>query len=206
MPKHASAATPAGAARGGAAWHQRGPARDAHGALAVGDVVGFAGNGHDRLVGRGDGPCGLLGLGHGVARVHAFARALATCQRDDLRGVAADDGRAQGQEALDGVAAEGGGVVGHRIQHPGDACLAGGVRGQQHAFQPGRRQRADIDDHRAGDLCELRRVVRGVHHGGRRAHRQQHVGREVHGDEIGQALHQRGVAAAGRIQVLRRPG
>ncbi|KAG0773237.1 hypothetical protein G6F22_015044 [Rhizopus arrhizus] len=45
-----------GAARGGDAWHQRGPARDAHGALAVGDVVGFAGNGHDRLVGRGDGP------------------------------------------------------------------------------------------------------------------------------------------------------
>ena len=45
-------------------------------------------------------------------------------------------------------------MVGDRVQHPGHRRLRRRLRGQQHAVEPGLRQRADVDDHRAADARE----------------------------------------------------
>lgn len=159
--------------------------------VAVGDEVDRATDHDDAAVLAGDGAGGHVGVLRVGQAVDPARRSDRAGQRQHLPRIGTHDGRAQTQQVVDELTPVTRGTHRHRVQHPGRAvgpCLR---RGQPHAVGPARRRRPDVHVDSVGERGQLGGLLRIVHHGGRRAHRGQHVGRQVHRDEVGEALHQR---------------
>ena len=120
-------------------------------------------------------------------------------ERDDLRAVAADHGRLQRGQARGHLVAVAGGAHAHRVQHPGRAHLAGLGGRLLHRFDPAGVQRADVDHQRVRRLDDLVDLLARVRHHRRGADGEQDVRAQVHGDQVGDRMHQR-VARAHRRQ------
>ena len=117
---------------------------------------------------------------------------------DDLRGVSPDDGGPETEQFLAGFEAEGGGRSGDGVQDPGRAERIADLGGGFHGGKPGGGESANVDAEGGGAWGEVRELLDGVDHGGGGAGGEEGVGDDIHGDEVGYALDERGLGAKQR--------
>ena len=115
-------------------------------------------------------------------------------ERDDLRGVSSDDGGLETEQFPAGFEAEGRGVGGDGVQDPGRAVRVADLGGGGHGGKPGGGESADVDVEGVDAGCEITELLDGVEHGGGGAGGKERVGDDVHGDEVGDALDERGLS------------
>jgi len=163
---------------------------------AVGEVVDFTGNRDDGAV----LPCqhagGVDGVLGGIDALRTPPTAAPTGQSKNLRGVAADERRG-------GVCEQARGDLGapdepahpDRVEYPRGAGRRGGADRAVHRGHRRLLRRAEVDQDRIGDSGERPGFLRVVDHRRARANREQDVRRPLGHDDVGQALHQRGVPA-----------
>jgi hypothetical protein len=113
----------------------------------------------------------------------------------DLRCVAAHDRRLLEQQPAGRLIAIARRADADGIEHPRAAEPSGDLGRSLHADDPILRQRADVDDERAGDRAEVLRLLRRMDHCRRGADRQQSIGGDVHRHEIGHRLNERAAVA-----------
>lgn len=70
--------------------------------------------------------------------------------------------------------------------------------GGGHGGKPGGGESADVDVEGGGAGSEVRELLDGVEHGGGGAGGEEGVGDDVHGDEVGDALDERGLSTKQR--------
>lgn len=108
-------------------------------------------------------------------------------EREDLGAVPPDDGGAELEQREASLHPESGGGGGDGVEHPGAAGGGGGA----HGGEPVLGERADVYVHCVAARGEVGHLAEGVDHGRGGARGEEGVGSDVHGDEIGDALHQR---------------
>ena len=120
--------------------------------------------------------------------------ARAAGQRQDLRGIAANDGRScLAEQLLRQAGPPSQGARGDRVEHPWGARLL--CTGDREVHRAGGVviRRAEVDQHAPRDGRELAGLVGVVDHGGSGADGEQDVGGPPRHDDVGQALDQGGL-------------
>ena len=191
------------AARAGDAGHEGRAAGEPRHLHAVSDKVGSAGNGYRASREAGARHGGALGGIHGISAIDAAGAVAGSAigrvaakppqvgHGDDLRGVAAQNGRRILAHGLDEPSAQAADAHAHRVEHPGRGRgRAGARRGGNRLLVDGHeRAQVDVDGpSQGGDALAL---VGQIHHGRRAADGQLGVGDEALGHGVGDRRRER---------------